>query len=300
MNWKCLFFLGMFWAQGAVFAQSNAADTSKVKFEIKTSDGNIHRGTVTKETPSTLTILREDGMEIEIPKYVIVYKKESNKKTNNVPDRASEHASRYLYSPSAFPINKGEGYINLMYFSVVQAQYGLTDNFSIGITSTPILMPTLVNVKYSAKLDEKLHVSVGGQIGKLWFAEEETLGIGFANVTYGNKQENFTFNAGYGFYTGLDEQLPIFSACYAKEMSSKVAFITEFWALFPKTEGAIYAGGPAMRIRVGKNLFFDVGVLGLSFTSSGQYYNADLGTYEFQRRRETYTPLPFLGLNWGL
>jgi hypothetical protein len=304
MNWKYLFFLGMFWAQGAVFAQSADVDSLKSKVEIKTSDGNIHRGTVKKEDPSSITILREDGLEIEIPKYVIVYKKNAGEKkekeTESATDRATEHASRYLYSPSAFPIKKGEGYINLMYFSVIQAQYGLTDNFSIGITSTPILMPTLLNAKYSVKIDDKLHVSVGGQIGKLWFVDEETLGIGFANVTYGDKKENISVNAGYGFYTGLDEKLPIFSACYARETSSKVAFIAEFWAMFPQSEGPVYAGGPAMRIKVGKNLFFDVGVLGLSFTSSGQYYNADLGTYEFRRNRETYTPLPFLGLNWGL
>jgi len=298
MNWKCLFFLGMFWAQSSVFAQSADADTLKSRVEIKTSDGNIHRGTVKKEEPSSITILREDGLEMEIPKYVIVYKRDVSSKST--PSRATEHASRYLYSPSAFPINKGEGYINLLYFSVVQAQYGLTDNLSIGITSTAILMPTLLNAKYSVKINDKLHFSVGGQFGKLWFADEETLGIGFANMTYGDKKENITLNAGYGFYTGMDEQLPIFSGCYAKETSEKVAFIAEFWAMFPRSEGPVYVGGPAMRIKVGKNLFFDVGVLGLSFTSTGQYYNADNGTYEFRRERETYTPLPFLGLNWGL
>ena len=68
MNWKCLFFLGMFWAQGAVFAQSADVDSLKSKVEIKTSDGNIHRGLVTKESPANITIMREDGLEIEITK----------------------------------------------------------------------------------------------------------------------------------------------------------------------------------------------------------------------------------------
>jgi hypothetical protein len=90
----------MFWAQGAVFAQSADVDSLKSKVEIKTSDGNIHRGTVKKEDPSSITILREDGLEIEIPKYVIVYKKNAGEKkekeTESATDRATEHASRYL------------------------------------------------------------------------------------------------------------------------------------------------------------------------------------------------------------
>ncbi len=299
MKWKCLIFLGMFLAQSCAFGQvEEKNDSIPILYEIKTSDGNIHRGNITKESPSQITINRIDGMEIEIPKYVIVYKKVAPK--NSETTRATEHASRYLYSPSAFPIKKGEGYINLMYFSIVQAQYGLTDHFSIGITSTAITMPTLINAKYSMQLDKNIYASIGGQIGKLWFIDEETLGIGFVNMTFGDKKENLSLNAGYGFYTGLDEQLPIFSACYAKETSSKVAVIAEFWAIFPQSEGPIYAGGPAMRIKVGKNLFFDVGILGLSFTSSNEYYNPDNGNYEFQRKRETYAPLPFLGLNWGL
>lgn len=305
MNWKLLLMLGYFVFNSNLNAQINPIDSATTVFEIKTSDGNIHRGTILKQSLSQVTIHRIDGMDIEIPKYVIVTMKEitnsKNLKGSDIPIvKATDHTSRYLYSPSAFPIKQNEGYINLMYFALVQAQYGITDNFSIGITTTVAMMPTLINAKYATQVGDKMYFSVGGQIGKLWFADEETLGIGFANFTYGDRSENFTLNGGYGFYTGLNEQLPIISACYAKETSSKVAFIAEFWALFPQSEGPIYAGGPAMRLKVGKNLFFDVGVLGLSFTSSGEYYNADLGTYEFQKKRETYTPLPFLGLNWGL
>jgi small nuclear ribonucleoprotein (snRNP)-like protein len=47
------------------------------------------------------------------------------------------NVSRHFFSPSAIPIPKGEGYYQNFYVAYNQVNYGLSDNFSLGVAGVP-------------------------------------------------------------------------------------------------------------------------------------------------------------------
>ena len=198
-----------FIAMPHIYAQespSTAKDTVNY-YRIKTQNGTVEGRIVYEdEDEREIQLVKSDGTRVIIPTYAVQMRTIVRNPTVIGP---IIHPSRYLYAPSAIPLKQGEGYLNLIYFLLVQAQYGITDNISIGMTTTPILMPTFVNLKVGTKIGEDLYASFGGQIGKLFYGDEESLGLLFANITYGDKEANITLNTGYGFYTNSKEQLPI-------------------------------------------------------------------------------------------
>jgi hypothetical protein len=262
-----------------VLAQTEPTEDTTVFYEIQTQSGKV-QGRIIREDAREIEMVKADGTTIVIPTYAVQMKTRIRNPKALGP---IVHPTRYLYAPSAIPLKQGEGYLNMIYFLVFQAQYGITDNISIGLTSTPILMPTFVNVKMASEIGENLYASFGGQIGKLWYGDEESLGLVFANLTYGNKEANITLNTGYGFYTRSKNQLPIVEVSGLYQTSPKVSLVGELWVLMHQGRQPTFIGGPALRINAIKNGFIDVGVLSaaISFDES---------------EREAYWPIPFVSL----
>ncbi len=271
---------------------------SVVYYKVQTAAGYAE-GRIIRETETEIEVLKKDGTIIIIPKNNIISKTiiPNPKKLGPII-----HPTRYLYAPSAIPLKKGEGYLNLIYGLVVQAQYGITDYVSIGMTTTPVFMPTFVNAKAATKINEKMYVSAGGQLGKLWYGDEESLGLLFANFTYGTREANITFNAGYGFYTQSKNQLPILEVSGLYQSSPKVSLVGELWILMHHDRPATIIGGPALRINAFKNGFIDIGVLSAGFSEKTYdgYYNNQTGQYVSQDgyKRNSYWPIPFLSLGF--
>lgn len=112
-------------------------------------------------------------------------------------------ASRYYFAPSAFQLKKGEGYYQNAWFIYNQISYGFTDYLTVGMSMTPF--GTGGTVKIGKPISDNVHVSIGG-IGVLPFTDDlNTMGIGFANITFGDERRNFTLSYGHAFYSQLDE-----------------------------------------------------------------------------------------------
>ena len=108
-------------------------------------------------------------------------------------------ATRYFFAPSAMQLKKGEGYYQNAWLIYNQVSYGFTDNLTCGLSMTPI--GTGGTVKLGKQITEKVHVSLGG-IGVLPFTDDfNTMGIGFANITFGDERRNFTLSYGQAFYS---------------------------------------------------------------------------------------------------
>ncbi len=73
----------------------------------------------------------------------------------------NHHTSRYFFSPSSYNLRRGELYYNTVYFATHDLQYGITDNFSVGMGTTPALLPFYITPKYSYSINEKNTVSIG-------------------------------------------------------------------------------------------------------------------------------------------
>lgn len=287
-----------FCAMPRIYAQeasSSSKDTINY-YRIKTQNGTVE-GRIVFEDARELQVVKSDGTRIFIPTYAVQMRTIVRNPTVIGP---IIHPSRYLYAPSAIPLKQGEGYLNLIYFLLVQAQYGITDNISIGMTTTPILMPTFVNLKVGTKIGEDLYASFGGQMGKLFYGDEESLGLLFANITYGDKEANITLNTGYGFYTNSKEQLPILEVSGLYQSSPKVSVVGEFWVLLHQNTSPTFIGGPALRINALKNGFVDVGVLSAAYSSKEEngYYDWNTQQYisNYEYERKAYWPIPFVSL----
>lgn len=279
-------------------AQTDATVDSTVFYRIQTQNGKVE-GRIIREDTREIEVVKADGTTVIIPTYAVQMK---TRIANPKALGPIIHPTRYLYAPSAIPLKQGEGYLNLIYCLLVQAQYGITDNISVGITTTPILMPTFVNLKVASKIDEKLYASFGGQIGKLWYGDEESLGLFFGNLTYGDKEANITLNAGYGFYTQSKEQLPIIEVSGLYQSSPKVSLVGEIWVLLHQNRDPTFIGGPALRINAMKNGFIDVGVLSAALTVENDdgYWDNNTQTWVETptRERKAYWPIPFISLGY--
>lgn len=268
-------------------------------YEISTINGAYLTGKVIEQTPEFIMVRKKTGLEIKIPRESI----RVSKAFSGLPsgfDESNPRPSRYLYAPSAIPLKRGEGYLNLIYFLLFQAQYGITDNFSLGITTTPAFQPSFLNAKYAQKIKDKWSVSAGFQIGQLSFDDPEKIGILFANATYGDRESNISLNLGYGFYTETNENLPIIEVSGLFKSTNKVSLVGEIWVLLHKNMRPTIVGGPALRFQTSKKYFVDFGVLSINISESN--YVPDLQTGNLRNEPEyiSYWPIPFVSLGWTL
>ena len=81
------------------------------------------------------------------------------------------HDSRYFFSPSAFGLAQGEGYYGHSYWMIWQAQYGITDELSLGAGTTLWGFPSTLNAKYSFNIKEDINAEIIIDNGCLIFKE---------------------------------------------------------------------------------------------------------------------------------
>ena len=190
------------------------------------------------------------------------------------------HPSRYFYSPSGIPLKKGEGYIQAIYYLAFQGQYALTDHWSIGVTTTYIACPLLINVKYTNTLHQSadgkknIYLATGIQAGSLtWINPGSYLGIGYAGLTFGTTESNITINGGVlasssngGYYSNRRSSAsqPAISLSWNQRVSSNASFMGEVWLL-----GNTIIGGPGMRFYSGRKNTVDFAILGGADLSYG-------------------------------
>ena len=257
--------------------------SQEVKLDIKdttwyaltTHDGVEYIGQIIERNEREIYIKKQNGEGLYIPSYIIKSVeaisverfKEGEYLASNL------HASRYFYTPSAFPIKKGDGYIQTIFGGVWQFQYGITDNFSLGIGTPIIGAPIWITPKYSFKLSDKFHAAIGTQLGSVgWLAGgwETLFGVGYGLVTYGNEHQNISLGAGYlgvrapvdrfyvtdsntwqGYWKKEVDKYgsTAFSIAGMKMVSKNMTLLFEAWALpWIDDLDPIFFGGPGLRL----------------------------------------------------
>lgn len=309
-KWAYLF---LFWGtltfgSNDLAAQIDTTFSDTALYYIGTIDGGQFMGKILSKNDREFYIETQDKGKIYIPKYVISEFKiiqknstgqsEKNASTLHPMYPPNPHPSRYYYSPSALPIEKGEGYINCTYFLLYQAQYGLTDNISIGGTMTIVGMPAMFNVKWSQKISNNFHIGAGGQIGKTWWtSNSDAIGVGFVNATLGQAESNITLNGGYGFYG--NDHINLISLAATQRISKKLSLLFEAWSIFQPNYDPIYFGGPGFRLYAGKKATWDFGFIALSFQE--QYWGLDQnGMPKSYTKGHDYFPIPFIAATYKL
>jgi hypothetical protein len=147
------------------------------------------------------------------------------------------HASRYVFSPSGFGIEKDSAYLNVV-GPLIDFQYGVTDKVSVGV-GTPFFLGVYGTASYHTQVSDKLFFKTG------LLAGVPTVGRGtfllpFAVGTYGNPDNQFSLGVGYSSFNSDDIELngtALNIGGYHK-MGSRIGFVYEAWYL-PSSETAI-------------------------------------------------------------
>ncbi|MGA1398227.1 MAG: hypothetical protein ACO31K_06200 [Schleiferiaceae bacterium] len=159
------------------------------------------------------------------------------------------HASRYVFSPSGFGIEKDSAYLNVV-GPLIDFQYGISDKVSVGI-GTPFFLGGYVTASYHAQISDKLHIKTG------LLAGVPTVGGGtfllpFAVGTYGTPDNQFSFGVGYSSFNNDDFDVngTALNIGGYHQLGSRLGFVYEGWYL-PNTETAIFS--PNFRIYTNRN-----------------------------------------------
>jgi hypothetical protein len=261
-----------------------ASDSALVM--LTTNSGENFVGYIVSEDPREVTIrLINSNKLLSIPAYTVKSIKPATKESviNGKVIYPNPHPSRYFYTPSALPMDKGEIYIQTVYFAAYQVQVGITDRFSLGATTTIVGTPLALTTKYSIPINEKNTLAVGGLAGFVGWGTQVSLGIGFGTYTYGTKESNITLGAGLGWvrdgdmveFTPTGETIGpfaetnstgIFSIAGNKRISKNLSLMGEFWVV--PSSGVVF-GGPCLRLYNNKKSSFDFGIWGIGGLNEG-------------------------------
>jgi hypothetical protein len=177
--------------------------------------------------------------------------------------------TRYLYSPSAFMLGEGEGYVSQTELLFTSVAYGLNDHLTVGVgTALPFLfsaggkgMNFVGTVKAGGSVSEHLHLAVGAQ-GFLLPSAGVGAGFLFGTATIGTPDAHLSLSAGPPFLAdGGESDLGglLYSVSGALRVSDGVALVTENW-IIPGGEEPFNVYSGAVRF-IGQKLAVDAGLV---------------------------------------
>lgn len=212
----------------------NVRTTKDTIYVVKTYNGGEFIGQIVNDNSKELTISTLDRGEITIPKYEI---KEIIKQKKNSIYRAddkyyqyvSTFGKNYFLTKNAFSLPENEIFLTFNYI-LPDLQYGVTDNFDVGIMTSIFAVPLVFNADYTIDANETVHIGLGSYIGFMSWAELNSL-ILLPNMkfTFGSIENNISFMGGYAYASVVDESISgaIFSVGAAKRLSKKWSFVFE-------------------------------------------------------------------------
>ena len=208
-----------------------ASNNSQVEIILK--DGNILRGKIVKSTKDYLVISSPLYGEASVHRKQIIEIKYLNqaKSTNN---RTYKNLSnKYLLTPSAINLKKGESYYQNTYLFLQTFNIGITDYFSISATTeissllsgSPIFM---IAPKFGTKVSENSYVGGGfiiaGMIPVDSWRKESYFNFIYGTYTYGDEDGNITINAGF---SSKDPNQFLFALSGFKRITNKFGLVTD-------------------------------------------------------------------------
>jgi len=199
-------------------------------YHFKLINGNELYGKIVKRTKSDVIIESKTLGTVTLP-YGNIKSMNIAKEGNMVGNDfwfSNPNNTRYYFAPSAYNLKKGEAYYQNVYLIMNSANYGITDNISIG---GGVILPFAVYLtpKISFKITERFHAGVGVFAGVI--PGPSTFGIGYGLITYGSNEHNLTIGTGYGFFEDEVMKHPIVTINGMTRISKRIALVTENWMI---------------------------------------------------------------------
>jgi hypothetical protein len=109
-------------------------------------------------------------------------------------------ASRYFFTTSAYNLEKKNNYLHMTWFALLEGEFGISKNFSLGVMTTWVGIPIAITPKLSFKISDKFRLGAGGLLGTLSYVRMGYgAGLAYGVATYGSTDYNASLQAGYGF-----------------------------------------------------------------------------------------------------
>ncbi len=254
-----LFFVLLFSSHSSLLAQT--FDSTKVYVVIK-NDGARYIGKITSDSPKEVIIITKEIGPIAIPKHEIKQIKEYLEGDEYSKELFS---TRYFVSTNGLPIKKGDSYYQLTLLGP-DIQFGIADNFGVGLITTWIGSPTVISAKFSGDLKKDIHYAIGTLIGgTLW----EGMGgiftvLPFASITYGDEKGNFNIASGYGYISADGESRSQFMISFGgmRKVTKNGTLVFDSFA-FPTSTTTYFVFVPGFRIQTSANTAFQLGFPGV-------------------------------------
>lgn len=235
---------------------------------ITLRDGQRLRGALIAQDEAGATLDLEGGARMLVPT-ASVARIELAPVASTVRRPPDPSRTRYLYSPSAFMLGRGEGSVSQTELVLTSVAFGLTDHLTVGVgTSLPLLLASdgeglnfTGTVKAGGSVSEHLHLAVTAQ-GLLLPGSAVSVGILFGTATFGTPDAHVSVSAGSPFAAdGADGDLGgiLYSVSGAVRVSDGISLVTENW-IVPGGEEAFNVISGALRF-LGQRLAVDAGLV---------------------------------------
>jgi hypothetical protein len=293
-----------FYSAKHIKAQVHSPVDSLIIFEL--TNGQRITGSVLIEDERKFVVLTSRGTKDTLAKYRIISQRNANKSdfVNGKLIFKNEYPYTYYISPSALPLKKGTGYLSLPLFFCCKSQYGFTDHFSMGVTTSFVLFPFILNARYSAKLFKDVHAAISGDFLKTdWYNPTELNGALYATVTKGSIENNFTISMGKGFVynPGNTKQSEIVSLSGIKRITPKKSFMGECLFMFRDGPAVSILRAGGIRVSRGKKATWDIGLFSLLEKRLVQgKFNYSTNTWEYKYGWVSQNPWPYINVTYRL
>ncbi len=197
--------------------------------------------------------------EVYLPKVMVAQVHEANE--NNIVNGEywfpNLHETRYFFSPSAFGLEKGEGYYGHSYWILWQMQYGISDDLSVGFGTTLIGLPTSLNIKYCQEIKKNLNTAFGyfwvGDLFNITGGEENSfVNLPYTVITTGSKESNLSIGLGYNLQEISNGDIDAIDRLALNvggvtRTSRRFSLLFEAWLINIGSDEPIALGGPGFR-----------------------------------------------------
>ncbi len=238
-----LFFIALlFFTEG--FGQ--AMDTTSY-FRIVTSDGNSYHGIIMEKAPEFVRLKTENLGEIKI-RFIDIeviersYKYGEGSRTNRIvtggisaheTNKSSNYrdAKNYFFRSTGYGLGKGEIYYQNVWLFFNELNFGITDNFSIGLGIMPFSfdgeIPAWMQAKFTLPIEEdKIAWGVGTVNGAI-IGGFSNFGLFYTDITIGDRSNHVSIGVGSGYVDDDWQSKPAFSLSGSLKITRSGALITE-------------------------------------------------------------------------
>lgn len=141
--------------------------------------------------------------------------------------------TRYFISTSAHSLAQGEGYYQNLLIVVNSFNFGITDHISLmaGFEWTSLMLGEPVFL-LSPKVSYNFGKDVKAASGVLLIhVPENTAGIVYEVLTFGNNDNNFSAGLGWGFINKEFGKTPVINLSGMRRVAKGISLVTESWII---------------------------------------------------------------------